>query len=427
MKRFLTITTTIAGLLVGGAVAAQEKIQLEVFHAWAGHQRFHKPIAEEFMAANPDIEIVFRAPGADYGAAHLSVLRASLADDLPDVYYSGYHLLPPAARILSERGVITPLTDYIAAEGEGWLEKNYAPNIIGLGEVDGVQYAMPFNASTPIVHFNGDLVKKAGGDPANLPTNWDDMIALAGKIAALDEETFGMSYDVHDFWDDWLFQGLIKQQGGRMMNADETAVAWNNEIGLNAMKLAVRFVEEGGMPLITKEESSTLFCAGKKGIHFTSTASVRRFGDCSEGNFEYVTGVYPVANTETGGVPTGGNAAMILSSDQAKKDAAWRFIKFVSGPKGQEIAVMGSGYMPTNKLAAGPDYLGDHYEKFPNWTTSLKQIDRAQTWYGYPGTNSVKIGRTQMEIFAELMNGEITPEEALEAMVQETEGLLPRS
>ena len=160
MKGIITITTTITALLIGGVATAQEKIQLEVFHAWAGHQRFHKPIAEEFMAANPDIEIVFRAPGADYGAAHLAVLRASLADDLPDVYYSGYHLLAPAAGILSERKVITPLTDYIAAEGEGWIEENYAPNILGLGKVEGVQYGMPFNASTPIVHVNADLVRK---------------------------------------------------------------------------------------------------------------------------------------------------------------------------------------------------------------------------------------------------------------------------
>ncbi|MEL6236560.1 MAG: ABC transporter substrate-binding protein, partial [Pseudomonadota bacterium] len=374
MKLLATTTALALGLAaaLASGVAAQEKIQLEVFHAWAGHQRFHKPIAEAFMEANPDVEIVFRAPGADYGAAHLSVLRASLADDMPDVYYSGYHLLPPAARILSDRGVILPLTEFIEAEGEGWLEKNYAPNILALGSVDGVQYAMPFNASTPIVHVNADLVRQAGHDPENLPTNWDDMIKLAADINGLGDDIFGLSYDVHDFWDDWLFQALIKQQGGTMMNADETAVAWNNEIGLNAMKLAARFVTEAGMPLVTKEESTTLFCAGKKGIHFTSTAGVRRFGECAEGNFEYVTGIYPVANTDTGGVPTGGNAAMILASDPATQEAAWRFIKFVSGPKGQEIAVLGSGYMPTNKLAVGEEYLGDHYVNFPNWTTSLK-------------------------------------------------------
>ncbi|MEO1686679.1 MAG: ABC transporter substrate-binding protein, partial [Pseudomonadota bacterium] len=78
MKALLA-TTTLAALLIGAAASAQEKIELEVFHAWAGHQRFHKPIAEAFMEANPDVQIEFRAPGADYGAAHLSVLRGSLA------------------------------------------------------------------------------------------------------------------------------------------------------------------------------------------------------------------------------------------------------------------------------------------------------------------------------------------------------------
>lgn len=426
MKAILTTTTAIA-LLIGGVVTAQAQTEIEVFHAWAGHQRFHKPIADAFMAENPDVIVNFRTPGADYGTAHLAVLRGSLADDLPDVYHSGYHLMAPAARILSERGVILPLDELIAAEGDGWIETNYAPNILALGEVDGVQYGMPYNASTPIMHVNADLLREAGHDPENLPDNWDDLLKVAADVNALADDIYGMSYDVHDFWDDWLFQALIKQQGGRMMNDEQTQVGWNNEIGLNAMKLAVRFVEEGGMPLIPKEESVTLFCAGKKAFHFTSTASVRRFGDCAEGNFEYVTGVYPVANKDTGGVPTGGNAAVILTDDAEKQDAAWRYLKFIAGPKGQEIAVLGSGYMPTNVRAAGPEYLGDHYEEFPNWLTSLNQIDRAQEWFGYPGTNSVKIGRVQMEIFAELMNGEITPEEALEAMVEETEGLLPRS
>ena len=198
-----------------------------------------------------------------------------------------------------------------------------------------------------------------------------------------------------------------------MMNEDETAVGWNNEIGMNAVELAVRFVEEGGMPLISKDESSTLFCSGKKGMHFTSTAGVRGYGDCSEDNFEYVTGVYPVANTETGGIATGGNAAAILSSDPEKQAAAWRYLKFISGPKAQEMAVLATGYMPTNKKAAGADYLGDHYAKNPNWKTSLDQIHRAQTYYGYPGTKGVEIGRVQMEIFDELMSGDITKEEAL--------------
>ncbi|MEO0680930.1 MAG: ABC transporter substrate-binding protein [Pseudomonadota bacterium] len=418
------IAAAVAALIAGPA-AAQEKIELEVFHAWAGHARFHKPIAEAFMAENPDVAVTFRAPGADYGVAHLAVLRGSISGDMPDIFHSGLNLVAPLGRILSARGAILPLDDLIAAEGEGWVEENFEPNILAIGAVDGVQYGMPFNASTPIVHYNATLIREAGGDPADLPTNWDDLIALAGKISALGDDVYGMSYDLHDFWDDWLFQAIIKQQGGTMMNADETTVAWNNEIGERAVDLAVRFVEEGGMPLISKEESSTLFCSGKKGMHFTSTAGVRGFGDCSDGNFEYVTGVYPVENAQTGGIATGGNAAVILSSDPAKQAAAWRYLKFISGPKAQEMAVLATGYMPTNKLATGPDYLGDFYTQNPNWQTSIDQIGRAQPYYGYPGTNGVKIGRVQMEIFGELMAGEISKQEALEALVEETEALLP--
>ncbi|MEO1686678.1 MAG: ABC transporter substrate-binding protein [Pseudomonadota bacterium] len=418
------IAAAVAALIAGPA-AAQEKIELEVFHAWPGHARFHKPIAEAFMAENPDVAVTFRAPGADYGVAHLAVLRGSISGDMPDIFHSGLNLVAPLGRILSARGAILPLDDLIAAEGEGWVEENFEPNILAIGAVDGVQYGMPFNASTPIVHYNATLIREAGGDPADLPTNWDDLIALAGKISALGDDVYGMSYDLHDFWDDWLFQAIIKQQGGTMMNADETTVAWNNEIGERAVDLAVRFVEEGGMPLISKEESSTLFCSGKKGMHFTSTAGVRGFGDCSDGNFEYVTGVYPVENAETGGIATGGNAAVILSSDPAKQAAAWRYLKFISGPKAQEMAVLATGYMPTNKLATGPEFLGDFYAQNPNWQTSIDQIGRAQPYYGYPGTNGVKIGRVQMEIFGELMAGEISKQEALEALVEETEALLP--
>ncbi len=43
---------------------------------------------------------------------------------------------------------------------------------------------MAFNASTPMMYFNVDLVKKAGGDPDKMPDTWADVLALAAKIKA---------------------------------------------------------------------------------------------------------------------------------------------------------------------------------------------------------------------------------------------------
>lgn len=420
-------TTLLASAAILTTSAAFAQTEIEVFHAWPSHERFHAPIAEAFMAANPDITITFRTPGPSYDEAHQIMLRAALTNDLPDVYVSGYHLLSQAVGTLEERAQITPLTEFMAAEGTEWIEENYADNVLALGEVDGTLYAMPFNASTPIVFFNADLVRDAGGDPETLPDTWDELLALAADIDALGDNIEGISYDVHDWWDDWLWQALIFQQGGQMMNEAETQVAFGGEVGLNALTLARRIVTDGGMEVVSRDESSQLFCAGAKGIHFTSTASVRSFTDCAEGNFELLTHTYPILNRDQGLLPTGGNAAMITTTDPEVAEAAWRYIRFMGSPEGQAITVLNSGYMPTNLLTSGPDHLGDHYENNPNWVTSLDQLPVARNWYGYPGTNGPEIWRTQEAIIRQVMTGDITPENGIEMLVNETQSLLPES
>jgi multiple sugar transport system substrate-binding protein len=54
--------------------------------------------------------------------------------------------------------------------------------MINLGKVNGKLYGLPVNASLPIMYFNTELVKKAGGDPQHMPDTWDGIIALARKI-----------------------------------------------------------------------------------------------------------------------------------------------------------------------------------------------------------------------------------------------------
>jgi hypothetical protein len=92
------------------------------------------------------------------------------------------------------------------------------------------------NASLPILYFNTELVKKAGGDPANMPNTWDGIVALAGKIAATSPGTAGMAYDVHVWPDTWLFQATLDQSGGRMLD-DSGRVAFDNANGRKALAI----------------------------------------------------------------------------------------------------------------------------------------------------------------------------------------------
>lgn len=412
-------------LMLTALAIPAKAITIDVYHAWPGHRHFHDAVAQEFMKKHPDIKVHFLAPAESYDFAHQTMVRNALTGNLPDVFHSGYHLLPELVRILSAKKQIVDLTPFINKEGgKAWIKKNFNPAIINLTTIDKTVWAMPFNASTPIIFFNADLVKKAGGDPAHMPTDWNGWIALAGKIHALGDNISGMGYDVNAWPDDWLWRALISQQGEPFMNPDGTTVAWDGESGKKALQLCVRFIQEGGMKQMEFGQAKQQFVAGLTGFTFQSVNSARSFEELSQGKFTLGSAIYPVANIEKGTVPTGGNGAVITAKDPEKQAAAWEYIKFASSPEGQKIAVMGSGYMPTNQLAMAPALLGDFYAKNPNWRTSLDQIDRAEPWAGYPGTNSVEIWRTQRDLIAAVMAGEISVDEGLKKMVEQTNRLI---
>lgn len=412
------------GLAAPMVARAQTAVELSVTHCFPGHDAFHTEIANAFMAANPDVKITFNTSPPTYEEGHSLILRQAMTNQLPDIYYSGFHLLPPLSRQLTERGQITHLDSFIAAEGDAWKAENYSPRILDLANIDGMQMAMPFNTSTPIVYFNAELVTAAGGDPEAFPTTWDDMFALAAKIDALGDDVDGIFMGVHTDAGDWLWQALVYSNGGELMDETATKVVFGDEKGLAALTLAKRFVDDGKMNLRENQQGLQQFYAGKTGIFIQSTAGLRATTDSVGTNFTLRTARYPLADATNGRLPTGGNAQVILTTDAAKHDAAWRFSKWVSGPEGQTVAVKFSGYMPTSLIAEKEEYLGAFYKENPNYTTSVGQIPVARKWFGYPGKNSNKIIDNQRENINLAMRGEMPVADVLAKMVTDTQALI---
>ncbi|MGP9497455.1 MULTISPECIES: ABC transporter substrate-binding protein [unclassified Halomonas] len=404
--------------------AAAETVTLDVLHCNASFSRFHQPIADAFMAENPDIHINFLAPCADYDAGHQQMLRFAVTNNLPDLYFSGFHLLEELTQSLAERGQIQDLQPYLDELGETFIAENYDPNILALGHVNGSQYGLPVNASSPIMYYNIEMVREAGGDPDNMPDNFDDLIELAARIDALGDDISGLSYDVHGWSDDWLWQALLYQQGGSLLNAERDGAGFDNEFGLNALTLTQRFATEAGMEVIDPDQSRQQFGAGLTGIIFDTPARLQTLNGLVGERFELGTTTFPLNDKEQGGVPTGGNAVVVTSQDETQLEAARKYALFVTGPEAQAIAVKITGYLPTNQLALGDNYLAPYYEANPNAATATQQADRSLPWIGYPGGESVRIWRTQRDIISQVMRGEVTPEEGLDRIVSETNALI---
>lgn len=423
--------TALGGLALSLALAGVSTpsfaadVTLNVLYNLPGFTKFHQPLADEFMKKNPDIKINFLAPAPGYNEGQQQVLRAAVTGNLPDVYFSGYNLTAELVHTLAPRNQITDLAPFIEAEGgQAFLDKNYTPNMAALGKIDGKQYGLPVNASSPIIYINAELVRKAGGDPDNMPKTFDGLIALANKIHKQDSKIAGMGYDINLWPDDWLWQALIFQQGGKLVDEATKTVAFNNEIGLNALKLTRRFVTEGGQNLLDWDQSRQQFGAGLTGFIFSTPAHVQTVEGLVGNRFELKTSTFPLDNPEKGGVPTGGNSAVMLTQDKAKQDAAWKYLKWITGPEAQNVIVRITGYLPTNKLATGPDFLAPYYAEHPNVKTASLQAERSLPWAGYPGGDSVRIWRTQRDIIGTVMRGEVTPEDGLKQIVEQTNGLM---
>lgn len=418
-----TLLATGAALLAAPTIGrAQGQVTLDVLFANPSFARFFTPIAEAFTKANPGIRIAFRQPAPNYDEQHQALLRGALTNQLPDVTFPGFNRLPELARTLAPRNQIANLAPLIAAEGAAWKDANFSARMLALGQVDGAQYGMPFNASSPIAYYNPELVRRAGGDPENFPKDWNGVIALGGRIKAAAPEAMGVSYYINSFDSDWLWQALVQQGGGRMLNADGN-VGFGGPAGQAAMVLARRFVTDAGMGLIGPDQNRQQFGTGGTGVIFDSPARLGVITGLVGGRFPLRTAPYPITDAANGGVPTGGNAAVILTRDAAKRDAAWKYVKYSAGPEAQKVAVEMTGYLPTNRRAEGAEFLGGWYQQNPNARSAAMQADKSLPWEDY-GANGPRIHRMQQEILTSVMRGDLAPEAGLSRMVQQTSSMM---
>jgi len=421
MLRWFRLAVAAAWFLLPGAVLAQGKINLEVQYPLGFiFDKVFTELKAEFEKANPDISVSYRPAYKEYEDAAQTALRQAITKQLPDVALQAINM----QRLFVDRGIAVDVGPFIAKEKD-WKGEGFSDSMMALGNFNGKQYGLAFAVSTPIIYFNEDLVVKAGGDPNNFPKTWDGIIALGNQIKALGNDTVGL-YHSWQITGNWLWQALIFSHGGTMMSADEKKVAFDGEAGQRSIELLGRMVREGNMPDLAHEAARTTFFAGKMGIWTESTSLLRVADDGVGGKFKWRTATFPVPGPNAK-LPTGGAAALMFASAPDKQAAAWRFMKFITGPDGATMMVKGTGYMPPNAVPANdPNMLKPFYATRPNHLTSLTQQPLMTAWYAFPGENNLKIIATIKDRLQTVADKSAEPKAALTAMADDVNKLLPK-
>ena len=181
------------------------------------------------------------------------------------------------------------------------------------------------------------------------------------------------------------------------------------------------------MPNLSAAAARQAFAAGKMGMLFQTTALVRGTAAGVGSNFPLRTVGMPVIDAGNGRLPTGGAAGVLTVRESARRDAAWKFLRFSTGPEGQAMMVRATGYLPCNSIAIDdPRHLGEFYRDNPLFVPAVRQLPISVPWYAFPGSNSVRVTQTMMDNIARIVEQRATPEQVLPEMAAEVRRLLPR-
>lgn len=406
--------------IVSTAVFGQAAVtEITVDYPYPGiFKALHEDLAAKFHSTHPDVRIKFTAPATDYEQANQRILLQSVTGQAPDVTFQGLN----RQRVLIDKKIPVNLSKFIAEDKE-FASLGLSSNLLKIGSFNGQQYGIPFTISTPIVYVNEDLIKRAGHDVGQLPKTWDGLFTVAADVNKLGGGVRGFHYD----WDisgNWLWQALVYSHGGTMMSKDEKRVQFGDEAGLKSIHLLDQMRTRAGMKDVPYTVSVQDFIAGNLAIWVQTTAFLGNVTRQVKDKFQFRTIAYPLAATN-GRVPAGGNVAMMLTKDENKQKAAWKYMKFIASPEAATLMVKATGYFPANdKAIKSPEYLLGFYKENENYATALKQLEYVENWYAFPGRNGLRVTDIINDGLHGVVAGREAPDVALKAMASKTQKLL---
>jgi multiple sugar transport system substrate-binding protein len=390
-------------------------VEIEVAYAYSAlFDVTMERMMPEFKKAHPDIDVKFRATYENYEDGTNTILRESVAGDLPDVTFQGLN----RQAMLVEKGIARSLEPFIAAEAN-FAKDGYHAAMLELGTFNGEVHGLPYSVSLPVGYYNMDALRKAG--ITELPKTWDEVIDNCHKLMKAGYKTpmwWGWSVTGN-----WFFQALMWSQGEPILK--DGKVNFGGEAGLAALEQMKLLFRECDMPNLSAGDAGVPFNSGEVAMYFWSTSAVGSI-ERAKGDFELKTGKYPGMGQAPMGLPAGGNSVMMVSTseDPAEIEAAWQFVKFATSGIGASLVAETTGYIPPNKAAN--DLLTDFYANNPNKYTAVEQSGLLRDWIAYPGDNGLAITQVLYDGMESIVTGDSDDMAALqEELVEEVNDLLP--
>lgn len=369
-----------------------------------------------------EVEAVFQGSYSDATSKLNSILSSGQLDALPDVMQ-----MDATGKIAYvNSGAAYTVDDLLAADPAVDLS-SMLPAAMGNWNYAGVQLGMPFATSTTVLYYNKTLLDTAG---AQAPATFADIAALKAVLpeTADNGETLVIYAAVPNTptlanWLGQLGSYLVDQKNGTegsaaMLDCIENGALAKFLTEWKALYQSGALVNNGG--------SGDAFVAGQQvlltGSSSNITSNLAKIGDA----FEMGVTMYPKVDAEASyGATVSGSCLVMFNKGERANSAAWQLVAYLTGADVQADFAAGTGYIPANSAAMDTEVYQALLAKNPAYSVGVEQL--AQT---PADMRSVTVGPSAdfyygiQNCITEMLDDDLSVEEAVDLMVDELGGLL---
>ncbi|MFG3021501.1 extracellular solute-binding protein [Streptomyces sp. NPDC048254] len=304
--------------------------------------RFQSDFVKGFEAAHPDIKAKVQIQ--EWDGIGEKVTAALASNDAPDVIETGNTQVAQFA----QSGGLLDLSDKVGElGGQNWLKGLAEP-----GSYEGKQYGVPYYAANRVVVYRTDLFKKAGIDATTIKTR-DQWIAATEKLNTGDTQGI---YLPGQNW--YTFAGFVWDEGGDL--AAESGGRWKGTLdtpeAIRGMEFYQKLQALGRGPKDADEANPPQADVMAKGkvAQVVSTPGGANVVIQNNPALKGKLGFFPIPGKtadKPGAVFTGGSD-LVIPTASTKQDAAYTFIRELTGDTWQKKLALAMSYVPNKTTLA---------------------------------------------------------------------------
>lgn len=389
--------------------APSEEVTINFWHHYsaqsAENETLTNKLIPKFEEENPGIKV--NAVSHEWADLHEKILISAQSDTLPDVARLDSAWIPEFEKM----GILVPLDQEISDFKD--VAGGLLDSAMSTATVGEHSYGLALNTNSKILFYN---VKALEDAEIAVPTTMDEFVSAVKALAGTNEngqQVWG--YD-EPALAGWNLCPFIWSMGGALTNDEETAASGyiNSPETVKAIETLAELYQEGA---ITGWNSGD--------IPMTDGFGTGRYMMLLEGPWKVaeMAGAYPDFEYATTEIPAGdGGSISVLGGEDismfnsANKDAAWKFMKFMTSPYAQEEMAK-CGQIPVNKETLESDTVKSaDFAPFIDAIKTAKSRPTVACWSEMDSELSVAV--------TAVMYGEKTAQEAMDELAVKFDDML---